>query len=251
MAEHFPVYFPSDARRAFSSDELVRRVARVARWSGGSRLLELCGSSASVVLARDCGCAVTAIDSDDAAVQALTERVKGHSLTDRIVVRRLDFGKLPFQDGEFEGVLVLGRVPLRLSSAVQTLRRHLAPRGRLVMTYPVKVGRYPLKSATDFWEKKLGEPLLLPREVLQLLEKAGYEPEGIETLNDSELDDFYRDLEPTLSKVPSAQTKAAKALMEELALHRSQGGKASVSLGLLIARRKEAGEKPPASRDSG
>lgn len=248
--EPFPLFFPLDARRAFANEELVRRIARASRWSSGARILDLGAGAASVLLAREFNCTVVAADSDPAVLDLLRERAKGHSATERIEVRQVEFAELPFTDGEFHGILALGRVPLPLSVATRTLRAYLAPKGRLVLTYPVKVGRFPLKIATDFWEQKLGEPLLSPREALQVLEGAGFEPEGIETMSDPELDDFYRDLEAVLAK-ESANPSAVKALRDEIDLHRSQGGKASVSLALLTGRRKEPGEKPPPARDSG
>ncbi|HVE83515.1 MAG TPA: AAA family ATPase, partial [Myxococcales bacterium] len=47
----------------------------------------------------------------------------------------------------------------------------LSTNGRLMMTYPAKVGRFPQKHALEFWEKRLGEMPRYPREVLQAIEK--------------------------------------------------------------------------------
>ncbi len=248
MAEPFPLPFPPDARRPFGSEEFIRRLARMAQWTSGSRVLELEAGTASLLLAKEFGCAVTAIDADEAAVQSLKERVKGQSLTDRISVRQASFQDLPFGEGEFEGILALGRVPLSLDEGVQ-LRRHLAPSGRLVWTYPVKVGRYPAKIATDFWDGRLGETMRLPRELLMAVEANGFEPETVETLSDAELDDYYRSIEPQVKKLDDSP--ASRAIRDELELHRSQGGKSSVSWAVVVGRRREPGEKPPASRDSG
>ncbi len=248
-AEHFPIYFPHEARRAFASDGYCRRIAKLAHLGGTSRVLELCGGPTGLFLAREVGCAVIAVDADEKPLEAIRERVRAQVLANRVDVRRVDFGKLSFQDGEFHGVLAVGRVPMPLEAAAKTLRRFLAPRGRLVMTYPVKVGRNPFKVAVEHWERKIGEPLLLPREALQIFERNGYEPEAVETLDDRELDEYYRDVETFLAKQPSDGALSA-LLRDEVSLHRSQGGKASVSLALVVARRKEPGEKPPASRDA-
>ncbi|MFZ5469224.1 MAG: SAM-dependent methyltransferase [Myxococcota bacterium] len=227
-AGHFPLYFPQEAGRPFQSEDLYRRLARTAGWTKKSRVLELCGGEAGQFYARELGCSIAAVDVDGGAVEALTA--------------------LPFQSGELDGVVCLGRVPMSLATAVPALRRFLAPRGRLALTYPVKVGKLPAKRAVDFWEeKRLGEKLLSPREALQVFERAGYEPEGCETLSDAELDAFYRELEPLLEQA----SMQAALLREELEVHRSQGGKASVTFGLVIGRRKEPGERPPPSRDTG
>ena len=248
-AEAFP-FLSHDARRAFGADDYARRIARIADWTQGGRILELggAGGSTGLALARDCGCSVVVVDQDEAALGALRERVRALGLTERVDVRQAPFDALPFGDGEFNGVVVQGRVPFKAEDAAQRLRRLLGPSGKLVLSYPVRVGRHPARPLLDLWEKRLGEALLLPRELLQLLERNGYEPQSVETLSDAELDDLYRSVEPNLSKLE--ETRAAQ-LREEIEAHRSQGSKSGVSLALAVGRRKEAGERPPASRDRG
>jgi SAM-dependent methyltransferase len=246
----FPLYFPGDARRAFGSDEATRRFARVAQLEPGSRVLVLgCGpNTAAVLLARDMGCSVVAADTEDANLTAVRERVRALGLGDRVETRRVDLDRLSFPEGEFDAVLVQGRVYFPLETALKSLRRFLAPQGRIGLTYPARVGRYTAKSALEFWEKRLGAAPLLPREMLLALEATGYEPESAETLTDLELDNLYRDLEPRLASAPPEQ---AEVLRQEIALHREQNGKAGVSYAFIVGRRREPGEKPPASRDRG
>lgn len=250
-AEHFPLYFPGDARRAFGAEEVCQRIAHTAGWSNGSRLLELGAGSAGLFLTQRLGCHATVVDADEKALGPVRERAKVPPASERISVKTASPDKLPFGDEEFDGILALGFVALPASVAVKTLRRHLATKGRLVLTYPVKVGRFPVKAALDHWEMRLGEPLLYPRELLMLFEKAGYEPEILETLSDQDLDVHYRELEATLGKQPAEAAAQVKVLREEIELHRAQAGKASVTLALAVGRRKEPGEKPPASRDGG
>lgn len=252
-AEPFPLFHPGDARRAFENDDVVRRVAHVSNLASGSRVLDLaCGrGAASMVLARELGCEVVAADADEKAIAQLTERVKSYALSDRIAVRRVEFNRLPFGDGEFDFILMQGRVVLPLAVAARVLRRHLAPRGRICLTYPAKVGRFPSKAALDFWEKRLGENLLYPRELLQLLEKSGYEPEGVESLSEAELAEYYRGVEQKLGSVPKEQEAAAQALKAEIDVFRAHAGKSGVTYAMVIGRRKEPGEKPPLSRDRG
>jgi SAM-dependent methyltransferase len=202
-----------------------------------------------VVLARDCGCGVIAVDQDEKALELVKERVRANSLADRVQIRTLDPKKLSFPDSEFEGIVADGRLPFNLEGAAKKLRRFIAPKGRLCLTYPVKVGRQPNRAMIEFWEKKLGEPLHLPREALQIVEAAGYEPQTVETLPDAELDEFYRSVEGQLGAVSSPGQ--ASQLQQEIALHRAQSGRSTVTFALLIARRKEPGEKPPPSRSDG
>ena len=74
----------------------------------------------------------------------------------------------------------------------------------------------------------------------------------LEVLDAIELDRFYQNLERWAARFPDAMKPAkAELLSEEVNIHRSQGTKATVTLGLVFGRRKEPGEKPPLSRDTG
>ncbi len=246
----FPLYYPGDARRAFSSDEATRRFARVAQLEPGSRVLVLgCGhGNASILLARDLGCSVVAADPEEAPLVPLRERVRALGLADRVETRRVDLERLGFPDEEFDAILIQGRVFYPLATALSSLRRLLARRGRIGLTFPARVGRYTPKAVLEFWEQRLDSPPRMPRELLLELEAHGYEPESVESLTDLELDSLYRELEPRLDAATAAQ---AEPIRQEIALHREQGGKAGVSYAFIVGRRKEAGEKPPLSRDRG
>ncbi|MDQ3266370.1 MAG: methyltransferase domain-containing protein [Myxococcota bacterium] len=246
-AEAFPLYFPTDVRRAFETDEATRRFGTVAGLGSGSKVLELAAGrgTAALVLAREFGCDVVAVEFNDASLASLTDRVKSLGLTDRIHLRRAELGKLPFPEAEFDGIIVQGAVLQPATQLLKELRRLLAPRGRLAFTYPAKVGRFPTRPAVEFWEQRLGEALLLPREILALLQRSGFEPESVETLSDPELAELYRQAESKLDGSPAAAT-----FKQELDLFRGTG-RASVTYAFAIGRRREPGEKPPQSRDRG
>jgi hypothetical protein len=246
----FPLHLPGDARRPFGSDEVARRFGAVAGLRTGARVLELwCGpSAASLVLAQERRCSVVAADSDARSVASLRERVKALGLVDRVEVRQVEPGALPWADGEFQAVLVQGPLLGSLSTAAGTLRRLLGMDGRLGLTYTARVGRHPARKALELWERRLGAPLQPPRELLQVLEGAGFEPEAAEALVDWELDALYRDWEARLPVVTGTEGAPVRA---EVVLHRELKGPSGVSYVFLVGRRKEPGEKPPVSRDSG
>jgi hypothetical protein len=52
-------------------------------------------------------------------------------------------------------------------------------------------------------------------------------------------------------RLQNTPVKDAEVIRQEISVHREQNGKAGVSYAFLIGRRKEPGEKPPASRDRG
>ena len=209
-----------------------------------------CGADEGPVLTlvRELGCTVVAADADEAALAALREKLAPHGLGDKVEVQRVDPNALHFPPGAFEAILIPGRVLFSLSVALRTLRSLLAVQGRLGLLYPARVGRQAPPAVLGFWQNRLGAPLLMPRELLQSMESSGYEPESVETLTDAELEALYRDVEARLEGAPPAQ---AEVVREEIALHRQQGGRVVATYAFLIGRRKEPGERPPASRDRG
>ncbi|HSP79977.1 MAG TPA: methyltransferase domain-containing protein [Myxococcaceae bacterium] len=250
-AEPFPLYFPDTARRPFSSEAVTRRFAKVAQLEEGGRVLSLgCGPSGSccVVLAQEFGCSVVAADSDEAMLASLQERVRLLGLQGRVEVRRVEPSQPGLPEGEFDAVLCQSRILLPFPEALRSFRPLLGRDGRVGLTYPVRVGRVVPRAVLDFWERRLGLPLPSPHELLSLLSQSGFEPESVESLQDAELDLLYGELAPQLEKAPPER---ASFLREEMALHHEQNGKASSSYAFVIARRKEDGERPPASRDRG
>lgn len=251
MSEAFPAYLPADARRLFASEGVVRRIAHVAKWSPQAEVLELFGSDAGVALAAAVSCRVTLVDTDAAAVDLLKGKAKAANLGDRLAVKHADWADLGVKDGSLDGLIALGRFVGPPAETAAKLRPLLASRGRLAITWPVKVGFKQVKATAEYWEKRTGAPLLLPRECLMAVEKQGFEPELIETVTEQDLDEYYRQLEAAVAKLPAADKGKAKELQAEITAHRDGGGRSGVSIALVVARRKEPGERPPASRDGG
>jgi len=250
--EQGPLYFSGDARLGLGRQSL-RRLALIARLGSESKVLDLgCGGgSASILLARDFGCSVVAADDDGAALAALDGRLRSESLSSRVETLTIDFTQLTFGDGEFNLILAPAGGVYSFSEAARKLRRYLAVRGRLLICHPVRIGKNPASSAVGkYWEQKLGGPLQLPRELLQLFENAGYEPEAAEALSEAELGELYRALEQKLAKLSKDKQAAAK-LAEQIDLYRAQNGRSGATFVCALGRRKEPGEKPPAARERG
>lgn len=236
MASRFPISYPGDLRPSLPGEAALRRIGKQLSVASGGKLLCV-GAGAGPLgawAARDLGAEVVMVDVSEAALSPYAGQFETHR------VERLS--ELDFPDASFQSIIVDAWAPMPLEALVSGYRRLLAPRGRLVATYPVRVGRIPSTPLVKFWEQKLGEPLVLPRDILQLLERAGYEPQIIETIEDSGLDDFYRRLDPLAAGED-------EKLREEISLFRSQGGRTTVSFAVLVGRRKEPGEKPPPSRN--
>jgi len=250
MSDPYPLYLPPDVRRLFQSESMLRRLVQTSQWAKGPKLLELFGSLGGLALSRAVDAQLTIVDPEQKAIDLLKERVKLAKMDEKVTFVHKPVLELNFEPQTFDGVFCMGRVLGPLGPTAGALRRLLKPRGRVALTGVLKVGKTPAAGSLAFWEKRLGQPLLMPRESLMAVESAGYEPELLESLGEADLDEFYKEVEVGLSKVDASQPAVA-ALKEEIATHRAAGGRSGVTLALVIARRKEPGEKPPLSRDSG
>jgi len=246
----FPLFFPPEARRLFQTESLLRRFAHAAHWSRESRLRELGGSLGGLALCRALSCKLTLTEADPKQLDALKERARVAGIAERVTFLQKTVDELAPEADAFDGIFALGRVVGPLGALATRLRPALAEKGRLGVTTVVKVGRHPPAAALEAWSKRLGAPLPLPREALIEVEAAGYEPELLETVSDAELDEYYKELEVVIAR-GGLDPAGLQALQEEIALHRAHNGPSGVAYAVVIARRKEPGEKPPLSRDSG
>lgn len=237
-------------RRVPGSDDMSRRIARLSNVGPGARVLNLgCGPGRTArLLAREYGCSVVCVDEDPAAIELLRQRSPGDGVAARIEPRLEPIRSLSFAERSFDAVVAEG-LTWSIGDAAPALRRVLAERGRLTVTAPCRVGRTIPQGVADFWSRRLGEPLRFPGELLVALAGAGFEPLACEALPEALLDEHYRALEPGLSRVtgPDGETVATE-VRREIDIFRREGGRTAVSLALLVARRKEPGEKPPPAR---
>ncbi len=251
MADPFPLYVPPEARRLFQSESLLRRFAQMGHWDDGASLLELHGSLGALAIAKALSCHLTVVEPDQRLADALKERARVVGVGEKVAVQHGGTSSIKFAERAFDGIFSFGRVMGVPAKVAKLWRPSLAVNGRLGITAMVKVGRNPVDAALAAWQTRLGSPLLNPRQTLMAIEVEGYEPELIETLGDLELDEYYRELEGVLGRTTDKNEDGAKALKEEIALHRAHAGKSGVTIAFMVARRKEPGEKPPPSRDGG
>ncbi|MER2561584.1 MAG: class I SAM-dependent methyltransferase [Myxococcaceae bacterium] len=250
MADPFPLYLPAEARRLFQSESLLRRFAQAAHFTGSSRLLELHGSLGGLALARALNCTITVVEPDQKVADTLKERARLAGIADKVTWLVQPLATVNFPDKSFDGIFSFGRIAGYPDALARKCRPWLDEKGRLALTYVMAVGRQPAKVALESWADRLGRSIVSPRETLLSMEPEGFEPEMVESLGDPEMDEFYKEIELALARQP-AETEAVKQVKAEIAVHRAQGGKASATYGVIVARRKEPGEKPPLSRDGG
>ena len=220
-----------DAGLAEVGERALARLAQTAKLDEQSRVLEFgCASGeVSLFLARRFNCEVSAVDSDPSAVEALHQKL---AMGNRAAVkaRQIDPREPPFAEGDFQLIVSLRKRLLPASDVALKLRRFLAPEGRFLFGYPVTVGLRRNRLLQEFWEKRLGEPLVSSRQVLESISDAGYEPEAVETVDDAIAEAFY-----------SAASHSTEAVQRPC----------SVGFALIMARRREADEKPASTRMRG
>lgn len=245
----FPPALLVEGRRLPGTAETFKRLVRALDVQPGERVLLVGAGEGAVLkaLAREAGAQVTALEWDAKLVAACEARVRDESLSGRVTVRQGDPLTLPAQS--FEVVLFETLPPAgELTPYASKVRDLLATNGRLGMTLPVAVGLATPAAVGSHWTAQLGRPLVRPAALLGQLERAGFEPQWAETFSDDVMAEYYRRLEDALGSADKALADASRAAIE---LFRSGPGRAGASYAMLVARRREPGEKPPPARTAG
>jgi hypothetical protein len=234
----------SDVRRPFTSETFARRLIRTLALEPGAQVLELFAGSDGLAprLTKEAGVDVVVAEADDAALDAARGAMRAQGNPGRSEFRKIDLEKPSLPEGEFAAVIVHASDKVPPRRIAERFGRTAAFHGRLCGVAVVRVGRYPNPQVVEAWEAKVGEPLALPRELLATLDGAGFEPETSESLSDLELEALYRGVEAQPLTEPMRQ---------EIAHHRGQGGKSSVSFAFFVGRRREPNERPAAARTRG
>ena len=196
-AEPFPLYFPGDARRPFSSEDATRRFAKVAQLEeGGARAGAGLWSVrlGQRVLAQEFGCSVVAADADETLLTRMRERVQSLGLDGRVEVRtrgsaqarpRARASSTPSSPGP--------DVCMALPDALGTCGPCWPARAGSGITYPVRVGRVHASRRPRVLGAAPGRlRCCCPASCCRHFGAAGFEPESVESLQDAELDALYR-----------------------------------------------------------
>jgi len=245
--------FGDAERRSPGSQAISRRIGKLCLLGASSKVLDLgCGTGPTArVLAKEFGSQLTCVDVDEGALSALRAAAEREGTSERIRTLKADARELSLSES-FDAVIAEGSLSglgATFLAAVENMRRHLAPQGRLAVTAMARVGRV-LPEAVEAFYRDQGEQLRYPRELTRDLEKAGYEPQSIEAYADTVVDEHYRLVEQLLSRLSNGEASgpAATHMRREIEVFRREGGRISVNAVLVVGRRKEPGERPPAAR---
>jgi|SRR5215468_8509556 len=220
-AQLFPVT-PWDLGHTAPAEPVLRRMLRRAKVDEHSKVLELGCSRGelSLFVAREFGCSVTGVDEDAASLDALR--------TSGLQARQGRFDEIA-EPAKFDAVLLCRKLVAAFGSAVEAARRQLLPSGHLIIGYPVFAGSFVPAETLQLWQKRLGEPLRPPQELLGTLAQLGFEPEAIELIEDPTLEAQYAAQESSEGSAGSNRFSA-------------------VRFALMCARRRDPNEKPPSPR---
>ncbi len=243
-------------RRAPGDDELTRRICRLCTLTPGARVLDLGAGTGELarLLAREYGCLVTCVDTDETALARLSTLAAEEGVANRVatMVASKPYS-LSFEDASYEAVIAeSGFEFLSPSSieAIRSLRRLLCRDGKLALISRARVGRaLPEQVASHY--SRLNVALDLPGRKLAVFEQAGFEPLAAEALGETLVDAHFRQLEDGLGALGDEGRELADETRAEIDLRRSDSGRNAINTVLFVARRREPGEKPPMARGNG
>jgi ubiquinone/menaquinone biosynthesis C-methylase UbiE len=174
------VYGQDIGQNSWTTADELARFADKAGLASGAHILEVgCGAGGpALYLARRLGLRLTGVDINQAGIEAATAAAKADGLSERAQFLAVDgSGPLPFEDGSFDGVLLIdaiGHIPDR-QKLLAEFHRLLRPGGVLlytdatVVTGPVTAAEFAARSAVGFYV------FMPPGENERLLALSGFE----------------------------------------------------------------------------
>jgi cyclopropane fatty-acyl-phospholipid synthase-like methyltransferase len=248
-SEYFPKLYAGADKRLPMDEDLGLRLGTQCGLGQGSKVADLgCGAGALARLfAKEFGAEVTAVDADEAALADLSASLKADKLDALVKVLKANPAETSLPEGEFQAVVVeSGRlVGASAREAGEKARKLLVKDGRLALVTRGKVGLNTPEAVAKFFEER-SEPLLLPRDLLTELEQAGFEPLAVEAMPETLLEEYWRFVEGALGSVKDEGEVGR--LKREIDIFRREGGRTAVNALIVVARRREPGERPPPAR---
>ena len=177
-----------------SDDSTRRALALVPELTNAPKILDLgCGPGRqSLVLARETGGHVTAVDLLPPFLEQLDERAKAAQLADRIATLRASMDDLPYEDESFDLLWSEGAIyNIGFGNGLRSWRRLLRPGCSLAVSEASWLIDEPPERIQSFWDKHY--PAMQSREANEFaVGKAGYRLLGSFVLPEAEWwDDYY------------------------------------------------------------
>jgi SAM-dependent methyltransferase len=215
------------------SDESTRRaLALIPGLPPAPAILDLgCGPGRqSLVLARETGGLVTAIDQLPPFLEQLDERAKAAQLSDHIITVQASMDDLPYEDGSFDLIWSEGAIyNIGFANGLRSWRRLLRPGCSLAVTEATWLTDDPPERILRFWETEY--PAMQSHEANELaVAEAGYRLLGSFVLSETEWwDDYYTLIDERIAALreersDDAWVAALEVAEEESSIVRACGG---------------------------
>lgn len=235
-----------NARQGPGGDEQTRQALAMAGLTPSPDLAVAdlgCGTgAASLVLARDLGARVTAIDAAEPFIDRLRERAEAEGLADRIDARVGFMEELPFAESSLDLIWSEGAIyNLGFAAGVRAWRPLLRPGGVLAVTEMSWTSRHRPPAVAAHWAEAY-PTMGSVSENLRTLEDEGYRIEGLFVLPPecwwrNYLDPLQAGFPAFLERHGHAEAARAIATAEEAEMDIQRAGEACSGYVFYIARR--------------
>jgi len=201
------------------------------------RILEVgCGNGvATLTLAQQSSARITAIDTDEGALERLRARANAAHVDDRVDTLCLDMAKLPQLKEAFDVIWAEGSAYIvGVERALEAWRTLLEPAGVLVFSDMVWRTETPPDDLRTFWASEYPAMTHVPVRLSQA-KRAGYRVLGHFDMGREAMDTYYRPLEARVAEMEQrlAGTRVLDDLRAELAAYHACDGIVSYELFVL------------------
>lgn len=176
----------------------LRALKMMADLPPSPRILDIgCGPGAqSILLARETGARVTAVDTHQPFLDEAQRRAREAGLAERVITRNQSMDALDFPAGSFDAIWCEGAAYIMgVARALRAWQKLLKPRGYLAFTDAVWLTDNPAPEALAFWEASYPAMQNIA-DLLVACAAAGYEILGQFVLPESSwMENYYKPME--------------------------------------------------------
>lgn len=195
-----------------------------------------CGNGvATLVLAKQSSARITALDTDEGALERLRARATAAHLVDRIDTLCLDMAKLPELSASFDVIWAEGSAYIiRVERALKDWRSLLEPGGVLVFSDLVWRTEAPPDDLRSYWASEYPAMTRVPVRLAQA-RRAGFRVLGHFDMGREAMDNYFRPLEARVAEMKRRLegTRVLDDLRAELAAYHTCDGIVSYEMFVL------------------
>lgn len=191
-------------REAPGSDEATREaIRRLPRLPASPRILDLgCGpGQQTLVLARELGVSVTAVDLHEPFLDRLRQSAAAEGLSDRVITRQTDMASLDEPPGSIDLIWAEGSIYiLGFGNGLQLWRPLLRDEGLMVVSECTWIKDNPPAAVVEFWREEY-PAMTTVEENAKTATEAGYDVFDRFSLPRSGWENYYQPLRDRVSEL--------------------------------------------------